>query len=47
MTIGTVEVYLQPVAYLVELKEQLDVKDVRGNRIGVINVRSYKNGSIT
>ena len=75
ITIGTVQVFLQPIAYMVslkcfprtviiekeyaienkytqifrflfmfkvEMKEQLEVTDLKGNKIGVMNVRKYK-----
>ena len=31
-------IFFQPIAYMVEMKEQLDVTDVKGNKIGVMNV---------
>ena len=39
MNIGSVQVFLQPVAYMVEMKEQLEITDLKGNKIGVMNVR--------
>jgi hypothetical protein len=36
--IGTVQVFLQPLAYMVEMKEQLEIADLKGNKIGVMNV---------
>uniref|UniRef100_T1K6K6 Kinesin motor domain-containing protein n=1 Tax=Tetranychus urticae TaxID=32264 RepID=T1K6K6_TETUR len=36
--IGIVQVYLQPLAFLVELKEQLEVLDYKGTEIGIINI---------
>jgi len=36
--IGTAQVFLQPIAYMVEMKEQLEVTDLKGNKIGVMNV---------
>jgi hypothetical protein len=35
------QVYLQPIAYMVEMKEQLEVSDLKGNKIGVMNVSDY------
>ncbi|CAG0885568.1 unnamed protein product [Darwinula stevensoni] len=35
--IGTVNIFLQPIAYMVELKEQLDIIDLKG-KVGVMNV---------
>ena len=32
--IGTAQVFLQPIAYMVEMKEQLEITDVKGNKIG-------------
>ncbi|UYV67471.1 hypothetical protein LAZ67_5000734 [Cordylochernes scorpioides] len=36
--IGIAQVYLQPLAYRVEIKEQLEVVDIRGSQVGLINV---------
>ena len=36
--IGTSQLYLQPLAYLVEIKEQLSVTDHTGQDIGIINL---------
>ncbi|XP_067130664.1 kinesin-like protein KIF28 isoform X2 [Centruroides vittatus] len=36
--IGNVQVYLQPLAYLVELKEQLEIIDYKGSEVGMMNV---------
>lgn len=36
--IGTVQVFLQPLAYMVELKEQLSIVDYRGTEVGFLNV---------
>ncbi|KAH6931565.1 hypothetical protein HPB50_025262 [Hyalomma asiaticum] len=36
--IGTVQVYLQPLAYMVELKEQLEIINFKGEEVGIINV---------
>lgn len=36
--IGTAQVFLQPIAYMVEMKEQLEVVDLKGNKIGIMNV---------
>lgn len=36
--IGDVRVFLQPIAYMVEMKEQLEIVDLKGNKIGVMNV---------
>jgi len=36
--IGTAQVFLQPIAYMVEMKEQLEVTDLKGNKIGIMNV---------
>jgi len=38
VNIGTVQVFLQPIAYMVEMKEQLEITDIKGNKIGVINL---------
>ena len=32
------QVFLQPIAYMVEMKEQLEVTDLKGNKIGIMNV---------
>ena len=42
MNIGSVQVFLQPVAYMVEMKEQLEITDLKGNKIGVMNVSILK-----
>ncbi|CAN8014787.1 unnamed protein product, partial [Ixodes persulcatus] len=36
--IGTVQVYLQPLAYMVELKEQLEIINFKGEDAGILNV---------
>lgn len=36
--IGTAQLYLQPLAYMVEIKEHLSVNDYTGQEIGVIHV---------
>ncbi|KAL1479247.1 hypothetical protein MTO96_052004, partial [Rhipicephalus appendiculatus] len=36
--IGTVQVYLQPLAYMVDLKEQLEIINFKGEEVGIINV---------
>nr|XP_040578221.1 kinesin-like protein KIF28P isoform X1 [Lepeophtheirus salmonis]XP_040578231.1 kinesin-like protein KIF28P isoform X1 [Lepeophtheirus salmonis]XP_040578235.1 kinesin-like protein KIF28P isoform X1 [Lepeophtheirus salmonis] len=36
--IGTTHVFLQPVAYMVEMKEQLEITDLKGNKIGIMNI---------
>ncbi|KAH7638537.1 kinesin-like protein kif28p [Dermatophagoides farinae] len=36
--IGTAQLYLQPLAYMIEIKEHLSVNDFTGQEIGVINV---------
>ena len=36
------QVFLQPIAYMVEMKEQLEITDLKGNKIGIMNV-SKKN----
>lgn len=36
--IGIVQVFLQPLAFQVELKEQLEVIDYKGSEVGIINV---------
>lgn len=36
--IGTAQLYLQPLAYKVELKEQLSLTDFSGQEIGIINL---------
>ena len=30
--------FLQPIAYMVEMKEQLEITDLKGNKIGLMNV---------
>ena len=42
VNIGSVQVFLQPVAYMVEMKEQLEITDLKGNKIGVMNVSNDK-----
>ena len=41
VNIGSVQVFLQPIAYMVEMKEQLEITDLKGNKIGLMNVRSH------
>lgn len=36
--IGTSQLYLQPLAFMVELNEQLEILDYRGNEIGFLNI---------
>ncbi|KAK8758238.1 hypothetical protein V5799_004132 [Amblyomma americanum] len=36
--IGTVQVYLQPLAYMVDLKEQLEIINFKGEEVGILNV---------
>ncbi|GIY76501.1 kinesin-like protein KIF28P [Caerostris darwini] len=36
--IGTVQVYLQPLSFMVELKEQLEIINYKGSEVGLINV---------
>ena len=36
--IGNVQVYMQSVAYLIEMKEQLDVVDYKGQAVGHVNI---------
>lgn len=36
--IGSAQLFLQPLAYLVEIKEQLEVIDYSRNEVGIINV---------
>lgn len=36
--IGSTQVFLQPLAYLVEIKEQLDLIDYRRTEVGIVNV---------
>ena len=36
--IGTVQVYLQSLAFMIELKDQLSINDYGGNEVGIINV---------
>jgi len=38
VNIGSVQVFLQPIAYMVEMKEQLEVTDLKGNKIGLMNI---------
>ena len=33
-----IQVFLQPIAYMVEMKEQLEITDLKGNKIGLMNV---------
>ena len=42
VNIGSVQVFLQPIAYMVEMKEQLEVTDLKGNKIGLMNVSGYE-----
>ncbi|GFS57159.1 kinesin-like protein KIF28P [Trichonephila inaurata madagascariensis] len=35
--IGNVQVFLQPLAYMVELKEQLEIVDYKGAEVGIMN----------
>ncbi|XP_038058147.1 kinesin-like protein KIF28P [Patiria miniata] len=45
--IGTVNVYMQSLAYLIESKEQLDITDYRGKELGLLDVElvpCHKNG---
>ena len=37
----SLQVFLQPIAYMVEMKEQLEVTDLKGNKIGIMNVRNF------
>ncbi|KAH7945686.1 hypothetical protein HPB49_014178 [Dermacentor silvarum] len=36
--IGTVQVYLQPLAYMVDLREQLEILNFKGEEVGILNV---------
>ncbi|XP_076366810.1 kinesin-like protein KIF28 isoform X1 [Tachypleus tridentatus] len=36
--IGNVQVFLQPLAYMVEQKEQLEITDFKGTEVGIMNV---------
>jgi len=36
--IGSVNVFLQPMAYRVEMRESLDITDMKGNEVGTMNV---------
>lgn len=36
--IGTAQLYLQPLAYLVEVREQLTVSDYAGREVGILNI---------
>ena len=36
--IGNVQVYLQSLAYMIEMKEQLDIVDYKGQGVGHVNV---------
>ncbi|XP_035212141.1 kinesin-like protein KIF28P [Stegodyphus dumicola] len=36
--IGSVQVFLQPLAYMVELKEQLEIVDYKGAEVGIMNI---------
>jgi len=38
VNIGGVQVFLQPIAYMVEMKEQLEITDLKGNKIGLMNI---------
>lgn len=35
--IGSAQLFLQPLAYLVEIKEQLELVDYRRNEVGIVN----------
>jgi hypothetical protein len=41
MRCSLLQVFLQPIAYMVEMKEQLEISDLKGNKIGVMNVSSF------
>ena len=47
VNIGSVQVFLQPIAYMVEMKEQLEITDLKGNKIGLMNVSCTCLQSIT
>lgn len=36
--IGTSQLYLQPLSFLVEINEQLEILDYRGNEVAFLNV---------
>ncbi|XP_064470383.1 kinesin-like protein KIF28P [Ornithodoros turicata] len=36
--IGTVQVYLQPLAYLVDVREQLEIIDFKGEEVGILSI---------
>ncbi len=38
MMIGNVQVYLQSLAYMIEMNEQLDIVDYKGQAVGHLNV---------
>ncbi len=41
--IGNVQVYLQSLAYMIEMNEQLDIVDYKGQAVGHLNVAVSKN----
>ncbi|KAK8780629.1 hypothetical protein V5799_018025 [Amblyomma americanum] len=43
--IGTVQVYLQPLAYMVDLKEQLEIINFKGEEVGILNLVEYLSDS--
>lgn len=36
--VGSCHVYLQPLAFMVEIKEQLELVDFRGTEVGILNL---------
>ena len=36
--IGNVQVYMQSLGYMIEMKEQLDIVDYKGQAVGHINI---------
>uniref|UniRef100_T1ISP8 Kinesin-like protein n=1 Tax=Strigamia maritima TaxID=126957 RepID=T1ISP8_STRMM len=40
--IGSVQVFLQPIAYMIELKDQLRITDYKGNEVGVLNIEIFQ-----
>ncbi len=38
VSIGKVQVFMQPLSYMVEMKEQLEIIDLKGVKVGLMNV---------
>ncbi len=41
--IGTVQVYMQSLAFMIEMKEQLDIVDYKGQAVGHVNLEVTAN----